>query len=102
LLEYETALRDAGLLYESPRLGGLLETLEVDDLIALLTILVTPGNDLALAQVLRSPLFALDETQMQTLAELVQSNQGYRNWWEALTHGENHSHQAQFQSITQQ
>ena len=101
LLEYETALRDAGLLYESPRLGGLLETLEVDDLIALLTILVTPGNDLALAQVLRSPLFALDETQMQTLAELVQSNQGYRNWWEALTHGENHSHQAQFQSITQ-
>ena len=101
LPEYEKALREAGLLFDSPRLGGLLETLEVDDLIALLTILVTPGNDLALAQVLRSPLFSLDEAQMQTLAELVQSNQGYRNWWEALTHAEDHPHQARFHVITQ-
>ena len=102
LPEYERALKDAGLLYESPRLGGLLETLEVEDLIALLTILVTPANNLALAQVLRSPLFALNEAQMQTLAELVQSNQGYRHWWEALTQGQQHPYQAQFEVITQQ
>jgi ATP-dependent helicase/nuclease subunit A len=50
---------------------------------------------------LRSPLFALDEAQMQTLAELVQSNQGYRNWWEALTRAEGHPHQARFHVITQ-
>lgn len=102
LPEYEKALRDANLLYESPRLGGLLETLEVEDLIALLTILVTPGNDLALAQVLRCPLFAFNETQMQTLADLVQSNQGYRNWWEALTHSKNHSHQILFDGTGKQ
>lgn len=102
LPQYERALKDADLLYESPRLGGLLETLEVEDLIALLTILVTPANNLALAQVLRSPLFALNEAQMQTLAELVQSNQGYRHWWEALTQGHNHPYQAQFEAITQQ
>lgn len=102
LSEYERALKDAGLLYETPRLGGLLETLEVEDLIALLTILVTPANNLALAQVLRSPLFALNEAQMQTLAELVQSNQGYRHWWEALTQGQNHPHQSQFEAVTQQ
>lgn len=102
LPQYERALKDANLLYESPRLGGLLETLEVEDLIALLTILVTPANNLALAQVLRSPLFALNEAQMQTLAELVQSNQGYRHWWEALTQAQNHSYTAQFETITQQ
>ncbi len=69
LPEYEEALRHANLLFESPRLGGLLETLEVDDLIALLTILSNPNHDLALAQVLRSPLYGLSEAQMQTLSE---------------------------------
>ena len=102
LPEYEEALRDANLLFESPRLGGLLETLEVDDLIALLTILSNPNHDLALAQVLRSPLYGLSEAQMQTLSELVQSNRGYRNWWEALTHADDHPYAETFLSITEQ
>ena len=52
LPQYERALRDMGLVYDSSRLGGLLNTLEVDDLIALLSVLVTPRHDLPLAQVL--------------------------------------------------
>jgi ATP-dependent helicase/nuclease subunit A len=83
LPQYERALRDAKLAYESPRLGGLLNTLEVDDLIALLTVLVTPRHDLPLAQVLRSPIFGFAEKQMQQLAVAMTSGQ-YRSWWDAL------------------
>ena len=83
LPQYERALRDAKLAYDSPRLGGLLNTLEVDDLIALLTVLVTPRHDLPLAQVLRSPIFGFAEKQMQQLAVAMTSGQ-YRSWWDAL------------------
>jgi len=83
LPQYERAMREAGLAFESSRLGGLLNTLEIDDLIALLTVLVTPRHDLPLAQVLRSPLFGVSEDQMQALAIAV-ANEGYRSWWDAL------------------
>lgn len=83
LPQFERALREAGLAFESSRLGGLLNTLEIDDLIALLTVLVTPRHDLPLAQVLRSPIFAFTESQMQTLSKSMASNQ-YRSWWDAL------------------
>ena len=83
LPQYERALRDVKLAYESPRLGGLLNTLEVDDLIALLTVLVTPRHDLPLAQVLRSPIFNFAEKQMQQLAVAMTSGH-YRSWWDAL------------------
>ena len=83
LPQYERALRDVKLAYESPRLGGLLNTLEIDDLIALLTVLVTPRHDLPLAQVLRSPIFGFTEKQMQQLAVAMTSGQ-YRSWWDAL------------------
>lgn len=83
LPQFERALREAGLAFESSRLGGLLNTLEIDDLIALLIVLVTPRHDLPLAQVLRSPIFAFTESQMQTLVKAMASNQ-YRSWWDAL------------------
>ena len=83
LTQYERALREADLAYESSRLGGLLNTLEIDDLIALLTVLVTPRHDLPLAQVLRSPIFGFAEKQMQQLAVAMTSGR-YRSWWDAL------------------
>jgi ATP-dependent helicase/nuclease subunit A len=83
LPQFERALREAGLAFESSRLGGLLNTLEIDDLIALLTVLVTPRHDLPLAQVLRSPIFAFTESQMQVLSKAMASNR-YRSWWDAL------------------
>lgn len=81
--QYERALRDAGLAFESSRLGGLFNTLEVDDLLALLTTLVTPRHDLPLAQVLRSPLFGLTEAQMQQLSNAVTTGD-CTSWWDAL------------------
>ena len=83
LPQYERALRDMGLVYDSSRLGGLLNTLEVDDLIALLSVLVTPRHDLLLAQVLRSPIFGFTEAQMQKLA-IAKTPDAYRSWWDAL------------------
>lgn len=96
LPQFERALREAGLAYDSSRVGGLLNTLEIDDLIALLTVLVSPRHDLPLAQVLRSPIFGFTEQQMQALSSHVgvSNNQNHSqsngpsniqaSWWDAL------------------
>ena len=82
LPQFERALREAGLAYDSSRLGGLLNTLEIDDLIALLTVLVSPRHDLPLAQVLRSPIFAFAEHHMQALSMSI--GQEHSSWWDVL------------------
>ncbi|CAM3815435.1 UvrD-helicase domain-containing protein [Polynucleobacter arcticus] len=92
LPQFERALRESGLAYDSSRLGGLLNTLEIDDLIALLTVLVSPRHDLPLAQVLRSPIFGFTEQQMQKLSSHVgdsyshieSQGQTQVSWWDAL------------------
>ncbi len=65
---YERALRDAGIPYLGAARGALLESLEIRDLVALLNILIVPYDDLALAQVLRSPLFAASDDDLMQLA----------------------------------
>jgi ATP-dependent helicase/nuclease subunit A len=65
---YEAALRGAGLPYLGADRGTLLESQEVQDLEALLKVLVTPYNNLALAMVLRSPLFAASDEDLMRLA----------------------------------
>ena len=84
LPQFERALREADLAYDSSRLGGLLNTLEIDDLIALLTVLLSPRHDLPLAQVLRSPMFGFTDQQMQGLSITKANNSQYRSWWDAL------------------
>jgi ATP-dependent helicase/nuclease subunit A len=64
---YENALRAAGIPCLGASRGLLLENLEVRDLVSLLNTLVTPYDNLALAQVLRSPLFDLDSEQLLPL-----------------------------------
>jgi ATP-dependent helicase/nuclease subunit A len=83
LPQFERALREAGLAYDSSRLGGLLNTLEIDDLIALLAVLVSPRHNLPLAQVLRSPIFHFTEEQMQMLSCNIRPEQ-QASWWDAL------------------
>ncbi|WP_018231935.1 UvrD-helicase domain-containing protein [Thioalkalivibrio thiocyanodenitrificans] len=65
----EDALRDAGVPYLSAARGELLDHLEVRDLEALLRILITPHDDLALAQVLRSPVFSVGHGELEQLAD---------------------------------
>ncbi len=82
LAAYEQALKAAGIPAISTRQGGLLDTLEARDLIALLTFLVTPSANLELAHALRSPLFACTDRDLLALA-------GCKNWWAALKTADN-------------
>ncbi len=76
---FEQALKAAHIPYISARPGGLMAALEIRDLAALLTFLVTPSDDLALAQILKSPLFAATDDNLLTL----HAAEGGA-WWQRL------------------
>jgi len=79
LAEYERALGAAGIPFDAASRGGLLETLEARDIVALLEFLVTPVADLQLAQTLRSPIFACSDEELLLLAA-----RGEPSWWQRL------------------
>lgn len=76
---YERALRHAGMPFVTSRQGGLLDTLEAADLIALLEFLVFPCDDLALAHALRSPIFGCTDDNLLRIAQAPGGD-----WWERL------------------
>jgi ATP-dependent helicase/nuclease subunit A len=65
---YEQALRALQIPCLSDSKGALLDNLEVHDLECLLNCLISPYDNLALAQVLRSPVFGLSSEQLIPLA----------------------------------
>ncbi|MCO6413361.1 MAG: UvrD-helicase domain-containing protein [Thiogranum sp.] len=69
LADYEAALRDSGIPYLSLDRGTLLQSLEIRDLEALLLVLMTPQDNLSLAQVLRSPIFSASDQDLMLLAQ---------------------------------
>lgn len=77
---YEQALRDAGVPYLSANRGTLLQCVEIQDMVNLLTTLIVPYDKLALAAVLRSPLFACDDAELVALA----AHAGPASWFERL------------------
>lgn len=79
LSSYEKALREAGIPFVSSRRGGLLDALEVADMIALLTFLITPGDNRALAHILKSPIFGATDQDLIALAQRDESS-----WWKRL------------------
>ncbi len=79
LATYEQALRALRIPYLSSRRGGLLDTLEAQDIQAVLTFLMTPFADLALAHSLRCPLFACTDEDLLA----VQAAEG-PTWWARL------------------
>jgi ATP-dependent helicase/nuclease subunit A len=79
LAEYERALGAADIPFAAASRGGLLDTLEARDVVALLEFLVTPVADLALAQTLRSPVFACSDDELLLLAVRTELN-----WWPRL------------------
>lgn len=76
LSAYESALREAGIPFVSDKRGGLLESLEVADLIALLSFLITPGDNQSLAHVLKSPIFEASDDDLIALAKRSETT-----WW---------------------
>jgi ATP-dependent helicase/nuclease subunit A len=79
LIEYERALGAVDIPFAAASRGGLLDTLEARDVVALLEFLVTPVADLALAQTLRSPVFACSDDELLLLAVRTEPN-----WWPRL------------------
>ena len=79
LAVYERALAAAGIPFAAGSRGGLLQALEVRDIVALLEFLVTPAADLKLAQVLRSPVFACGDDDLLQLAASTATG-----WWQRL------------------
>ncbi len=92
LAVYEEALRAKHIPFISSRRGGLLDTLEAEDLQALLMFLITPFADLALAQVLSTPVFACGDEDLMCLAQSAPSPQRgegggegvITSWWQRL------------------
>ena len=85
---YEQALRQRHIPFLTSRRGGLLNTLEAEDMQALLTFLITPFANLQLAQTLRSPLFACADADLMQLAATSISTSDSQptdcSWWQRL------------------
>lgn len=82
LMAYESALRAAGIPFVSDKRGGLLESLEIADLIALLTFLMTPNDTRALAHVLKSPIIGATDDDLIQIARRSESGDGH--WWQRM------------------
>ncbi|PLK48240.1 exodeoxyribonuclease V subunit beta [Uliginosibacterium sp. TH139] len=68
LATYEAALREAGIPFVSPGQGGLLATLEAQDLLAVLRFLADPADNLRLAHSLRTPAFGFTDDDLLALS----------------------------------
>ena len=77
---YEQALKQHNIAYIGNKKGGLLDNLEIQDLNCLLNTLITPFNNLALAQVLKSPIFSANDTDLIQLSQL----KGSPHWYQRL------------------
>jgi len=75
------ALREHHIPFATPEESVLMDALEVRDVVALLDALVSPANDLALAQALRSPIFSATDDDLTALALAARSQ---TSWWSAL------------------
>ena len=88
LSSYERLLRQAQIPYESTRRGGLMDTLEALDLMALLKWLLRADDDWALVQVLRAPMFAVSDIQLTQLLMykrgLEQEHSTNCSYWQTL------------------
>lgn len=83
LARYERALKHAQIPYTSARRGGLLDSMEIGDLLSLLQFLVAPNADLALARVLRAPVFACSDADLLAI-RAMQLQSGSKHWWPAM------------------
>ena len=79
----QQALRELHLPCERTERSELADALEVQDIVALLDVLVSPTHDLSLAQVLRSPLFSVDEDLLLQLADARDATEG-ASWFDVL------------------
>jgi len=86
---FEAAFKAAAIPFIGDRRGGLLASLEAADLMALLGVLASPLDDLALAQTLKCPVMGFVDDDLKYLAAfphprpLPQRGRG-ESWWRRL------------------
>ncbi len=81
------ALRERGIASDEPEKTDLADAPVVQDVVALIDALVSPGHDLSLARALRSPIGGWGDDDLARLAQRVQaapSEQESTTWWDAL------------------
>lgn len=78
---YESVLQQHGIPFLSNQRGSFLSNLEVNDMERLLDTLITPFDNLAIAQILKSPIFAASDDELILLAQ-ADSNQ---SWYQRLS-----------------
>jgi ATP-dependent helicase/nuclease subunit A len=93
----EKVFNQLGIPCDTPRTGGLLQSLEADDILALLKTLLIPANNLTLAHVLRSPIFSCTEQDLEELA--IYSKTHHQNWWIALHEVKNQNLRIAFSNL---
>lgn len=85
LLPLQDELRRLQIAAQLADKTDLIECCEVQDVVALLDVLVSTQNDLSLARVLKSPLFGMDDEALVQL-RLAQMETG-RSWFDLLQSG---------------
>jgi ATP-dependent helicase/nuclease subunit A len=91
LVVMEDELRTLRIPAQQPEKTDLAEQPEVQDVVALLDVLVSPTHDLSLARALKSPLFGLADDDLVQIALLARRHQTAgtpRTWLELLRAGE--------------
>lgn len=85
LAPMEEALRALHIPCVQPEKTRLYDTPEVQDVVALLDVLVSPRHDLSLARALRSPLFGCSDADLVDLAERRRAaGSDVDGWWDLL------------------
>lgn len=89
LASMQDALRALHLPCVQPEKADLFDAPEVQDVVALLDVLVSPTHDLSLARALKSPLFGLGDEALVALATLRrQSEHAGSSWFDLLSKNE--------------
>ncbi|MHB1950792.1 MAG: UvrD-helicase domain-containing protein [Acidiferrobacteraceae bacterium] len=79
---FEDALREAGIPFSGVDRGKLGDALEIRDVLNLLAVLLAPEDDLALAALLRTPIFSCTDAELMEIAARARDS-GSR-WWDTL------------------
>ena len=86
--ELQAELRQLGIACEQPEQQVLGEQAAVQDVLALVDALVSPGHDLALARALKSPLFDLTDDDLVRIALAVRACTPSPHWAEGRGEGQ--------------
>ena len=88
LSQLQLELQALGIASEQPEKTELADAPEVQDVVALLDVLVSSAHDLSLARALKSPIFGLDDAALISIAMLKKGDHAAKSWFQLLQNKE--------------